>query len=108
MAYKITAVCRAGVGTSAFAKKLIETAVTELGYNKRQFIIDCNEVMFARGIREGIIVTQKTLLKSLPEPSGKLDAIIGLDSIVKDVEALKTQLKPVLEKAEAEGKIKKG
>ncbi len=108
MAYKITAVCRAGVGTSAFAKKLIQTAVKELGYDPRQFIIDCNEVMFARGIREGVIVTQKTLLSSLPQASGKLDAVIGVNSIVKDVEALKAELGPVLEKAEAEGKIKKG
>ena len=105
--YRITTVCRAGVGTSAFAKKLVQAAVDELGYNLRDFQINCEEVNMARGITNGLIVTQKVLLSKMPEPHGNLDGVIGVESIVKDVEALKTKIAPYLEEAEKKGKIHK-
>ena len=106
MAYRITTVCRAGVGTSAFAKKLVQDAVEEMGYDRSQFLIDSNEVMFAKGIRDGVIITQTVLLDKL-KANEKVDAVIGLDNIIRDKEQLIEQLTPVLAAAEAAGKIKK-
>lgn len=105
--YKITTVCRAGVGSNAFAKKLVQTAVSELGYNLREFQINCEEINMAKGITSGLIVTQKVLLPKMPEPHGNLDGVIGVESIVKDVEALKEKIGPYLEEAEKQGKIHK-
>ena len=105
--FKITTVCRAGVGTSAFAKKLVQTAVSELGYDPKQFAINCDEVNMAKGIRDGIIVTQTTLLPKMPQPHGNLLGVIGVESIVKDVDALKEKIAPYLADAEAKGLIHK-
>lgn len=108
--YKITAVCNAGVGSSAFCKGLIQKAVKSLGYNAKNFSIDCTELMGSKGLRVDLIVTQKTLLEKVTKNvtnGGSSTPVVGVASLVSDIESMAEALRPHLIDAERAGKISK-
>ncbi len=101
----IIAVCNCGVGTSAFSRKLIYETVEELGFNKDEVKVECTEVSVVKGFKPDVIVTSNILVNRMPKVGGKLKAVIGVKSLVKDKDGMKEGLLPVLEEACNEGKI---
>ncbi len=108
--YKVTAVCNAGVGSSAFCKGLIQKAAKSLGYKASDFSIDCTEIMGSKGLRVDLIVTQKTLLEKVTknvQNGGSNTPVVAVASLVSDIEAMAEAIGPYLKKAEEAGKIHK-
>lgn len=106
MLYIVTC-CHCGVGTSAFSRKLVYDAVEELGYKKEEVKVECTEILSVKGMKPDVIVTQKVLMSKMPPVGGKLKAVIGVKSLVKDKESMIEGLRPVLEQANQEGLISK-
>lgn len=104
--FYIVTVCNCGVGTSAFSRKLVSDAVEELGYNKSDVKVECTEIIGVKGLKPDVIVTTKVLAKRMPQPGGKLRAVIGVKSLVKDKDGMKESLKPILDQAHEEGLIR--
>ena len=105
--YKITTVCNAGVGTSAFARSLIESAVTELGYDKSDFLVECTDISGASGLAVDLIVTTPSIIDRIPPGFGKPVPAITVKSLVSGTEEMKAALTPYLEEAVTKGKIQK-
>ena len=108
--YKVTAVCNAGVGSSAFCKGLIQKAAKSLGYRPSDFMIDCTEIMGSKGLKVDLVVTQKTLLEKVEKnvhSAGSSTPVVGVASLVSDIEAMAEAIGPYLIKAEEDGKIHK-
>lgn len=105
--YKIMAVCNAGVGTSAFAKGLIETAIKELGYNVKDFKVECTELAGSGALKVDLIVTVETLKDRIKPSFGDPIPIVPVKSLVSGTEEMKEAIGPYLEAALAEGKVSK-
>lgn len=108
--YKITAVCNAGVGSSAFCKGLIQKAAKSLGYKISDLNVDCTEIMGSKGLRVDLVVTQKILLEKVAKNvknGGSSTPVVGVASLVSDIEAMAEAIGPYLKEAEAAGKIHK-
>ena len=106
--YRITAVCNAGVGSSAFCKGLIQKAVKMLGYKTSGIMIDCTELMGSKGLKVDLVVTQKTLFEKVTKnvvSGGSNTPMVGVASLVSDIEAMAEAIGPHLKEAEASGKI---
>lgn len=102
---KITAVCSAGVGTSVFCTGLIKNIIKDLGYKSTDFKVACTELSAAKGLSTDIIVTQKAMVKRIPQKGINPIPVIGVSSLVSKSDELVNALRPFLEKAVEEGKI---
>lgn len=103
--YRVYAVCASGIGTSLFARKLISESIAELGYNLNEFTVKCVGVAEAKGMPAEMFITGDTLAKAIPPRSGV--EIVTVVNMINDKPGMMAALKPILEKAEAEGKVHK-
>lgn len=103
--YKVYAVCASGIGTSLFARKLISESIKDLGYDLDGISVNCVGVQEAKGMPANVFISGESLAKTIP-PRDDLD-IVSVVNMINDKEGMKKALAPVLEKALAEGKIKK-
>lgn len=102
---RITAVCSAGVGTSVFCTGLIKNIIKDLGYKSSDFKVSCTELSSARGLSTDIIVTQKAMVKRIPQNPSNPIPIIGVKSMVSNTGDMMEALRPYFEEAVAAGKI---
>lgn len=103
--YRVFAVCASGIGTSMFARKLISESIASLGYDMNEFSVKCVGVIEAKGMSAEMFITGDTLAKSIPPREGV--EIVTVVNMINDKPGMMAALKPVLEKAEQEGKIHK-
>lgn len=102
---RITAVCSAGVGTSVFCTDLIKNIIKEQGYKSSDFKVTCTELSSARGLSTDIIVTQKAMVKRIPQKASNPIPVIGVKSLVSNTGEMAEALKPYFDEAVAAGKI---
>ena len=106
--FKITAICVAGVGTSVFCKELLGQAIDLLGYEKEDFVINTDEISMARGVEADTVVTANTCVPHLKEiMESKNIPLVGVASLCKEPEKMAEGIRPYVEKAYEEGKVRK-
>lgn len=101
---KIYAVCASGIGTSLFARKLIEDSIRDLGYDLDHFRISCVGFQETTGLNADLFITGSTIAKNIVDQPGTEKVVVK--NMINDKEGMKTALAPVLEKAKEAGKIK--
>ena len=103
--YKIYAGSASGIGTSLFARKLITESIEELGYDMTDISISCIGLTEANGTSTDVFITGSTIAANIADRPGVEKVVVV--NMINDKEGMKKALAPVLERAEAAGKVKK-
>lgn len=106
---KITAICGCGIGTSVFAKTLINSCCEELGYDTSCLSVNTDELGATRGVTSDIVVTSAGLYDRVAEllKDKPYVNVISVENICSGKDELREKIAPLFEKFEKEGKLDK-
>ena len=101
----IYAVCASGIGTSLFARKLINDSIKDMGYNLEDFNVSCIGMQEAVGTNADMFITGSTIANNLPKKDG-VDIVV-VSNMINDKKGMIEALTPLLEKYLEQGRVHK-
>ena len=106
---RITAICGCGIGTSVFAKTLINESCDELGYDTSDLNVNTDEIGATRGVTSEIVVTSAALYDRVSEllQDKSYVNIISVENICSGKDELKEKIAPLFAKYAEEGRLGK-